>query len=107
MTDTIKLRAVVEGDAMVAAVEGGVIRRPAPGDGVVVDCGESEIFLPEDKVTEALRQLARRRGHRAADRKPGHKISPAQMNLPGDTKNELLDEKNENRNERKKSSSGS
>ena len=57
MTESIKLRAVQKGDDMVVAVQGGYIRRAVPEDGVVVDTGAEEFFLPEAKIVEALAAL--------------------------------------------------
>lgn len=57
MTHSIKLRAVLEGDDMVVAVEGGFIRRTVAEDGVVVATDIEEYFLPESKVREALATL--------------------------------------------------
>lgn len=61
MTESIKLRAVLEGDDMVVAVQGGYIRRAVPEDGVVVDTGAEQFFLPEAKLVEALGALQKAR----------------------------------------------
>ncbi|MDX2020831.1 MAG: hypothetical protein SF187_11365 [Deltaproteobacteria bacterium] len=78
MTQSIKLRAVLEGDDMMVAVEGGYIRRAAPEDGLVVATGADEMFLPEGKIVEALRALQTARdGDKAA--KPAKRASQMEL----------------------------
>lgn len=79
MNQSIKLRAVIKGDDMVVGVEGGFIRRPVDEDGIVVAMGSEEIFLPQDKLTEALSALDRRRTLPLAPMRP---MRAAQMELP-------------------------
>jgi len=50
---------VRNGDEITVAVEGGFARRRAPGDGVVVELPDRDLFLPVDAVVEALRVLGR------------------------------------------------
>ena len=79
MTQSIKLRAVLEGDDMVVAVEGGFIRRSVPEDGLVVAIAAEELFLPESKIVEALRALEVARAD-VQDARPAKRA--AQMELP-------------------------
>jgi hypothetical protein len=79
MTHSIKLRAVLEGDDMVVAVDGGYIRRAVPEDGVVVATGAEEMFLPESKIVEALRALQSARDG-VEEARPAKRA--AQMELP-------------------------
>jgi len=72
MTHSIKLRAVLEGDDMVVAVEGGFIRRTVAEDGVVVATDIEEFFLPESKVREALASLDAARDIAVPAKRPRH-----------------------------------
>lgn len=78
MTQSIKLRAVLAGDDVVTAVQGGYIRRPASEDGILVCIGADEVFLPEAKLAEALTALDRLRTTPALSRP----MRAAQMELP-------------------------
>jgi hypothetical protein len=78
MTQSIKLRAVLEGDHMMVAVEGGFIRRTVAEDGVVVATDIEEFFLPESKVREALAALDAARDVTVPAKRPKH---AAQLDL--------------------------
>ena len=54
---TIKLRPVAPGDNIVVEVQGGFVRRPAPAHGLVVETETLDIFLPYEKVKDALGAL--------------------------------------------------
>jgi hypothetical protein len=56
---TPPLRPVHAGEEISVAVEGGFARRRAPGDGLIVELPDRDLFLPVDAVLEALRVLGR------------------------------------------------
>jgi redox-regulated HSP33 family molecular chaperone len=53
------VRAVREGDEISVAVAGGFARRRAPSDGVIVELGDRDLFVPVEALFEALAVLGR------------------------------------------------
>ena len=53
----VRLRAVRAGDEISVAVEGGFVRRRAPGDGVVIELDDRDLYLPVEALVDALRAL--------------------------------------------------
>lgn len=90
MTKSIKLRAVMEGDDMVVAVEGGFIKRAVPQDGVVVVTDLEELFLPEEKLVEALQALV---AARTGDNPSARPRRAAQMELQAPAQTRKTDKK--------------
>lgn len=74
---TIKLRPVAPGDAISVEVQGGFVRRGAPSHGLVVETESLDIFLPYDKVKDALLAL-----ESTMDVEPKEKGPARQLALP-------------------------
>jgi hypothetical protein len=53
------VRAVREGDEISVAVAGGFARRRAPSDGVIIELGDRDLFLPVEALVAALAVLGR------------------------------------------------
>jgi len=81
---SIKLRPVLAGEEYSLAVEGGYVRRPVPADGIVIEEADSEIFLPADKLREALANLESRQSTaRSATRKSPQRAEQLSLEGPG------------------------
>jgi hypothetical protein len=78
MIASIKIRPVMAGDDYVLQVEGGFVRRTVPEDGLVVESDEREIFVPENKLLEALQRLEARRPQRARP----HRVEQLELKDP-------------------------
>jgi hypothetical protein len=62
----IVLRPVTKGGEISVEVEGGFVRRQAPCDGIAIETETQSVFVPAEKLEEALAKLGRDVGRKPA-----------------------------------------